>query len=329
MSQELLRAGNFFKANLHCHTTLSDGDFSPAQIKALYKANGYSVVAFTDHVYMEDHSDLDDAGFLTLKGYENAVGEGEKVYHLNFYATDPKITGLVGITDYAYRWFQVFKPAAQQAKIVLPEGFCDGEYSVANVNSILGRAADAGYLVALNHPVWSLQTPEDYLGLKGLWGVEVYNHGCFMDGFQEENPAVYDAMLKDGQRIFCTANDDNHNRIPDWDVFGGFTMIRADRLDYPSIIQALKKGDFYASTGANLESIVLENGKFIVRAQNAKYISMSTDRRTACRFRGENLREAVFAADPGCGYFRFVVEDDRGRRAYSRAYFADELEMRG
>lgn len=328
MKQDLLRAGAFFKANLHCHTTLSDGDLSPAQIKAMYKANGYSVVAFTDHVYMEDHSDLDDPGFLTLKGYENAVGEGEKVYHLNFYATDPKITGLVGITDYAYRWFQAFKPASQQAKIELPEGFCEGTYSVANVNAILERAAKAGFLVTLNHPVWSLQTPEDYQGLRGLWAMEVYNHGCFMDGFQEENPAVYDCMLKDGQRLFCTATDDNHNRIPDWDSFGGFTMIRADRLDYASVMEALKKGDFYASTGAFLDSIVYEDGKFIIRAENAKYISMSTDRRYAERIRGNDLKEAVFTADRNCLYHRFVVEDDRGRRAYSRAYFTDELEKK-
>ena len=41
--------GQFYKANLHCHTDLSDGFLTPEEVKALYKAHGYSIVAFTDH----------------------------------------------------------------------------------------------------------------------------------------------------------------------------------------------------------------------------------------------------------------------------------------
>ena len=33
----------FFKANLHCHSTLSDGIMSPEQLKSVYKANGYDI----------------------------------------------------------------------------------------------------------------------------------------------------------------------------------------------------------------------------------------------------------------------------------------------
>ena len=32
----LAENGNFYKANLHCHTNLSDGDFTPEQVKQLY-----------------------------------------------------------------------------------------------------------------------------------------------------------------------------------------------------------------------------------------------------------------------------------------------------
>ena len=66
----LPETGNFYKANLHCHTNCSDGKLSPKEVKELYKANGYSVVAYTDHNIMVDHSDLDDDGFLALSGYE-------------------------------------------------------------------------------------------------------------------------------------------------------------------------------------------------------------------------------------------------------------------
>ena len=30
-----------YKANLHCHTTFSDGAFTPEKIKEIYKAHGY------------------------------------------------------------------------------------------------------------------------------------------------------------------------------------------------------------------------------------------------------------------------------------------------
>ena len=47
--QILLPEAGYYKANLYCHTTLSDGEFTPEQIKAAYQEQGYSIVAFTDH----------------------------------------------------------------------------------------------------------------------------------------------------------------------------------------------------------------------------------------------------------------------------------------
>ena len=50
MKKDLLPAsGNFHKANLHCHSTVSDGALTPEALKELYTKNGYSVIAFTDH----------------------------------------------------------------------------------------------------------------------------------------------------------------------------------------------------------------------------------------------------------------------------------------
>ena len=62
--------GQFYKANLHTHTTLSDGKFSPEQIKEHYFNLGYSIVAFTDHDLFICHNDLTDDKFLALNGFE-------------------------------------------------------------------------------------------------------------------------------------------------------------------------------------------------------------------------------------------------------------------
>ena len=45
----LPESGQFYKANIHCHSTVSDGCLTPEQIKKAYMDHGYSVVAYTDH----------------------------------------------------------------------------------------------------------------------------------------------------------------------------------------------------------------------------------------------------------------------------------------
>ena len=61
------------------------------------------------------------------------------------------------------------------------------KYKISSINKMIKRASEHGYLVQYNHPVWSLHTDKDYENLKGLWGVEVYNHCCNNDaGVQYE-----------------------------------------------------------------------------------------------------------------------------------------------
>jgi hypothetical protein len=62
--------GNWYKANLHCHTTCSDGKLTPEEVKERYRSQGYSVIAFSDHNKIIDHSDLNDENFLALTAFE-------------------------------------------------------------------------------------------------------------------------------------------------------------------------------------------------------------------------------------------------------------------
>ena len=65
---ELLpRSGNFYKVNLHTHSTLSDGNFTPLELKDLYLSNGYDAIAFTDHRKCIPHLDLTDEKFWQLQ----------------------------------------------------------------------------------------------------------------------------------------------------------------------------------------------------------------------------------------------------------------------
>ncbi|MBE7035607.1 MAG: PHP domain-containing protein, partial [Ruminococcaceae bacterium] len=92
----LPESGNFYKANLHSHSNLSDGRLSPAEMKELYKKNGYSVLAYTDHDILIPHNDLTDDEFVALVGFEASInqedapaGVWEKRCHLCFIAKTP------------------------------------------------------------------------------------------------------------------------------------------------------------------------------------------------------------------------------------------------
>lgn len=69
----LPEAGNFYKANLHCHSNISDGKLSPEELKKAYREHGYSVLAITDHDAIFSHNELNEDDFLTLTSYEMEI----------------------------------------------------------------------------------------------------------------------------------------------------------------------------------------------------------------------------------------------------------------
>ena len=96
--QILLPEGTYYKANLHCHTTLSDGHLTPQQVKEEYQKQGYSIIAYTAHRKCVHHPELDDENFLSLAALEVDVTEEPtenrewpvlKCYHLNLFDTNP------------------------------------------------------------------------------------------------------------------------------------------------------------------------------------------------------------------------------------------------
>ena len=50
---------NYYKANLHCHSTLSDGSCTPEELKEIYKKHGYSIIAYTDHDVFISHKSIE------------------------------------------------------------------------------------------------------------------------------------------------------------------------------------------------------------------------------------------------------------------------------
>ena len=322
---------NRYKANLHCHTRRSDGRATPERIKEEYMKRGYSVVAFTDHEVLIDCSDLCDENFVAINACELSVGgpkvdldsptPSAKVAHINFFAKDQSNTVTPFYNDkYYHPKFEDMRP------FVKPGEEFDRRYTHESINAMVARAHELGYLVSLNHPVWSLQTAEDYLGYEGFDFIEVHNTGCAVSGFHESDTA-YNDMMKDGKSIMPVADDDNHNIYefegPRTDSFGGWIVLDAPKLDYPTVISALEQGDFYASTGPEIYSIVLDGGVLTVRCSPIKRAFLITQGRQQSQAfapEGETITAASFKFRVAATRFRIRIEDEYGRRAYTKIY---------
>ena len=329
----LPQEGTFYKTNLHCHTTISDGKLTPEEVKAAYKAKGYSAVAFTDHEVLIGHKELCDDSFIALHGYETSVKNAPgithttpemHVYHLNFLAK--KQENLTQICFYP----ENFTPGncAKYIPFVHYKGErCKYEYSVDFVNRLIREANENGFLVTYNHPRWSLQTEAEYLPLQGLHAMEVHNTGCVFHG--DCNASVYQQMLTAGMRILPVAADDNHNAHGYNDSFGGFTMIKAKELSYDALMEAWERKDAYASSHPLIEELWLEDGYITIRTSPVRSILLRGETRY-CRHKqaeaGSTVTEATFRYEPDYlgAFFRLEAEDNEGR-AYTRAYFIDEL----
>ena len=323
---------NCYKANLHCHSTISDGEMTPEELKAHYKGAGYSILAYTDHEVLVSHSDLNDENFLALSGYEVQIyGDMDlpkrlrRVCHMNFYPKDPKNCKMpfFNMGDI----LRLDKQPDISKAVYDGDGNDEKEYSAEGLNRLISKAKAAGFIVSYNHPTWSKESFNVYANLQGLFAMEVYNHISSFD-HDAYCPYVYEEMLRSGQRIGCIASDDTHTER---DLFGGFTMIYAEELTHGSVIRALEKGDFYASRGPVIKELWYENGIFYIECSAAKKIVVSNSGRRVPSVslklsQGEPLTKAEFPIQDIDVFVRFTIEDEFGRTANTRAYWREEFE---
>ncbi len=322
--------GTFYKASLHTHTTVSDGRMTPEELKEHYKENGYSVVAFTDHDVLVPHPELADESFIPLNGYEMEIMEEgkerriKKSCHMCFVAIEPD-----NLTQVCFHRSKYVEGNALNYldKIKYDESLPDYEriHNHETISDAMKQGRENGFFVTFNHPTWSLEYYEDYMGYDNMHSMEVYNHECYRLGYNEFNEKEYDDMLRSGKRIYCIATDDCHSKDS---CCGGFTMIKAEKFEYTAITKALLDGNFYASTGPQIFDLWVEDGKLYINCSDAENIALHTAARRAKRLiadDGKVLNSACFDVLPEDVYVRITVTDHKGKCAYTNAYFTDEI----
>lgn len=294
----------WFKGNTHAHTLRSDGDSTPEEVVKWYKDNGYNFLFITDHETLTPVDELNKtfggSDFAVFIGQEVTDSFDKKPYHLN---------GL-GLSQ-----------------VVMPSR---GNGAVQTLQTNIDGVRKAGGVPQINHPNfgWALNA-EQISQLKNVNLVEIFNGHPLVNnlggGGSPSAEAIWDAVLTKGKLIYGIADDDVHTvrKLGDRKSATpghGWVMVNAPSVDQRSIMDALDRGDFYSSTGVELESYSVEkagiaisikkerwskyNIQFIGRS--GKILAESLDSSATYKFRGNE------------GYVRVKILESNGKMAWTQ-----------
>lgn len=300
--------GRFFRGNLHCHSTGSDGRLSPQEVVRVYREAGYDFLAITDHFEQRWDWPVTDTRVLRTPGFTTLVGAE---------------LSSADWSDPAVYWV---------AAVGLPADFAPpppGDHAEA-----IRRAAAGGAFVTLLHPGLNGLRPELVERLpafEAIDAVEVYTHQSWIYRPDTAIAAPFlDALLAAGRRLGVSAADDAHFRDGP-DAFGGWVEVFAHENDPDALLAALKAGAYYATQGPAIERLALDGegdddgARLHVRCSPSARILLTgpADRWRRWRWAlaepdGAPLTEAAFALSDFHGSFcRVTVVDADGRRAWS------------
>lgn len=141
-------------ADLHCHSQVSDGVLTPAELAARAKANGVDIWALTDHDEISGIAEARAAakaiGLPYVSGVEISVTWAGKTIHIVGLKVDEADAGLVrGLASTRNgREPRARDMAEQLAKVGIPDTF-DGAMRYAGNPDLLSRTHFARYLVEI------------------------------------------------------------------------------------------------------------------------------------------------------------------------------------
>ncbi|MFN8373996.1 MAG: CehA/McbA family metallohydrolase [Anaerolineae bacterium] len=288
------KTGRFWRGNLHTHSTTSDGLLNPEQVCNLYRDAGYHFLSVTDHFMQQYGYHLTDASayqkddFLTIVGAELHSGK----------------------TELGHLWHIL--------AVGLPLDFAPNLPHETGPQ-IAARALAAGAWVAAPHPDWYGLTEGDVISLGDIHAVEVFNATSCDHNDRPGGWSIVDVLLMRGRRYFVAATDDAHFKTNRYDAVRGWVWVKSEALTQDAILGALKRGEYYSSTGPEIHDIrVYPGDKIIVRCSPASSVFVMGHGSLSQYVHGQGLREVEVSLkrfdSPFC---RVTVRDAHGERAWS------------
>ena len=286
----------YFKGNLHGHSNHSDGALNPQEVVNKYKEIGYDFTCLSDHLWKDskfaaetvlETKHLNQKDFITIPSAElHCLGKK--------YVKD----GL---------WHIVANG--------LPLDFkCADEKETAP--RLVQRAIEAGAFVTIAHPEWYSLTFDECLSLSHAHGIEIYNHSCHIEAQRGFGTAAADYLLQENNRIFLTATDDSHFKMQD--SGGGWVMVAADKLSESSILNALKNGQYYSSTGVEIFEFEINNYQVNIQCSPSNQVCVVGQGAKSMSQNGKNITQAEFDLKKyPSDWFRVSIANDSGDFAWT------------
>lgn len=277
-----------YKIGLHIHTNISDGRVSPEESAAMYKKAGYDAVAFTDHWLYGSERKID--GLKIFSGCEYNLGKAD---------TTQGVMHIVGVG---------MKYAPDLTEDATKQQVIDG-------------ILNAGGLAILAHPYWSLNSAEDIMSLKGFDALEIYNTVSGVNqSFRAYSGAITDLLANKGFFLPLVATDDTHFYNGE-DQTKSYIMVKCDELKIESVIDAIRKKEFYATQGPELH-VKIEKGKIKIVCSPCSVIRVVTNSAYSKDrvVKGENLTEFEYVIKDYEKWARIEIEDSEKRTAWSNIF---------
>lgn len=301
----------WYKGNTHTHTLNSDGDSTPDDVARWYREHGYQFLVLTDHNYLTSVDGLNalhgaDNKFLVIKGEEVTDRFEKREIHIN---------GL------------------NVERLVQPQG---GGSVIETVQRNVDAIRQAFGIPHINHPNfrWSI-TAEELQKVERYKLFEIFNGHPYVNneggGGVPSLEQMWDFLLFNGKLVYGIAVDDAHQFKRPWDRKAarpgqGWVMVRAESLAPRALFEAMEKGDFYASTGVELEDYRATDKMLVIRIKEEP----SSKYRVQFIGKGENpykggriLKEeisspATYEIRGDEGYVRAKVIDSNGNSAWTQ-----------
>ncbi len=289
--------GQWYKGNLHTHTTESDGALAPREVLRRYREAGYHFVALTDHRTVTHVEGASDRDFLVLLGSELDGDRGE-------------VAESVHVVGFGLR-----EPAPVPASPTVPE-------AIAWIDQQGGAAMIA-------HPYWSGLVVADLMSWDGHLGVEVFNTGCHYEIAKGYSAVHWDDLLARRRRAWGFAVDDSHHYLNDKnpvDTARAWVMVKARELSREALLDSLRAGLFYSSWGPAIAEVTVSEDTIRAVTSPAKEISFVAQRWAGASFfapEGGTRTEASLKLRGHEQYVRVECRDAEGRWAWSNPIFFD------
>lgn len=317
------KPGKFYKGNLHCHSTVSDGNKTPMQLAKEYQRKGYSFIALSEHEKFTRNDDLCSADFITLPTIEWAS---------DLVKFDHDRNELWLKTHHIHGVFDFSNPDCSQNPLLDGEVLAQPNYNemdgAQTAQEMKEYLKSRGTFCIYNHPTWSKTSFIDYGMLDGFFGMEIYNYSGDVDNCTGDATTQWDYLLDRGAKLFGVATDDNHNggTLPD-DSYGGFICVKAAQLTREAIVTSILAGEFYSSSGVDIYDFEVKDNRVCVRCSGVVRINFISG---PCICGGhtiwsqdgrDTLMNAEYEIKPTDKYIRVECVTSDGKKAWSNPIY--------